>query len=110
MILKGGYHLLELINEVLDLARIESGRLLLAVESVGLGPVMEEAVSLVAPLAEQRGITFVDRGACRGRCVLADRARLKQVLLNLLSNAVKTTARAVRLRSTASKQWRVGCA
>jgi PAS domain S-box-containing protein len=90
-ILKGGAHLLELINEVLDIARIESGHLALSPEPVAVGDVVQRVLELVGPLAAQRGITF-DSEATRicGSChVLADRQRLSQVLLNLLSNAVK---------------------
>jgi PAS domain S-box-containing protein len=89
-ILKGGRHLLNLINEVLDLARIESGRLPISLEAVHLTEALEEAVAIVQPLANQRKITINADAVLRcDHHVLADRQRLKQVLLNLLSNAVK---------------------
>ena len=87
-ILKGGRHLLELINEVLDLAKIESGYIDLSLEPVDLGDLVNECRSLIAPLAAVRHIDFgVD--VKPGAVLRADRVRLKQVLLNLLSNAVK---------------------
>ena len=87
-ILHGGYHLLELINEVLDLARIESGRIDLSLEPVEPEPLIRECLALIQPLAKQRNInlTFTPAG---GAFVQADRMRLRQVLLNLLSNSVK---------------------
>ena len=89
-ILKGGEHLLELINDVLDLSVIESGRIDLAYESVAANDIAEECVSLARMVAEKRGITISDRCARRQMSwVCADRTRLKQVLLNLLTNAVK---------------------
>ncbi|MBI3479594.1 MAG: PAS domain S-box protein [Nitrosomonadales bacterium] len=87
-IIKAGRHLLELVNEVLDLAKIEAGRIDLSLEPVALAGLVDECCNLVKPLAEQRGITI----ACSGlgeHHVRADRVRLKQVLLNLLSNAIK---------------------
>lgn len=87
-ILKGGRHLLALINQVLDLAKVESGRMDLSPENLGLEEVVEECAQLVMPLADQRGIV-VDLGEPAGQRVWADRVRLKQVLINLLSNAVK---------------------
>jgi signal transduction histidine kinase/ActR/RegA family two-component response regulator len=89
-ILRGGKHLLELINEVLDISRIESGDLALSPESVLVSDVVSETVSLIRPLAEQRSIQLQgDPAACMEQHVFADRQRLKQILLNLLSNAVK---------------------
>lgn len=89
-ILKGGYHLLELINEVLDLARIEAGRLSLSPEPVQVEDALKEALDLVRPIASSRNITLSADFAAQGdRYVQADRQRLKQVLLNLLSNAIK---------------------
>ncbi len=90
-ILKGGSHLLELINEVLDLARIESGHLTLSPEPVSVLDVVQDVVALIRPLAEQRHISIDDvaSAACGGHHVLADRQRLKQVLMNLVANAVK---------------------
>lgn len=89
-ILKGGYHLLELINEVLDLARIESGRLGLSLEPVEIEQVVTEALDLVRPIAANQNIGLIaDLDGYGGLNVLADRQRLKQVLLNLLSNAIK---------------------
>jgi len=89
-ILNGGRHLLGLINEVLDIARIEADRLALSLEPVHLGGVMREAVDMVRPLAAARGVTvIVESGPPSERYVHADRQRLAQVLLNLLSNGVK---------------------
>jgi PAS domain S-box-containing protein len=88
-ILKAGRHLLELINEVLDIARIEEGRLSLSVEPVTVAEVTGVALDLVRPLAVERGISLVTVPPGDDHHVLADRQRLMQVLLNLLSNAVK---------------------
>jgi len=89
-ITRAGRHLLELINEVLDLARIESGRLTLNPETVDAGELLGECLSLIAPMAEQQGIRLRDQFTKAMTCRLhADPLRLKQVLLNLLSNAVK---------------------
>ncbi len=87
-ILTAGNHLLALINDVLDLARIESGRMVLSTESVSLTDIVDECVRLIRPLAEQRTIQ-VDMSALLSCQVMADKTRLKQVILNLLSNAVK---------------------
>jgi signal transduction histidine kinase len=87
-ILKGGRHLLELINEVLDISRIESGRMALSLEPVFLKEILDETVSLMQPLAADRKIKMASAPEARWH-VMADRNRLRQVLLNLLSNAVK---------------------
>jgi PAS domain S-box-containing protein len=87
-VLHAGRHLLELINEVLDLARIESGKFTLSLESVSLPEIVRECLNLVQPLAEARRIRLILADS-RGGSVRADRTRLKQVLLNLLSNAIK---------------------
>ena len=87
---KGGQHLLGLINEVLDVAKIEAGHLSVTVKSVELTGVMNDALDLVQPIAQQRGISIRrDRSVDLNWQVQADGHRLKQVLLNVLSNAVK---------------------
>jgi PAS domain S-box-containing protein len=89
-ILKGGRHLLDLINEVLDISRIETGKLPLSPEPVLVAELVEESVDLVRPLARQRSLNLVTDPAGSCDCFMfADRQRVKQVLLNLLSNAVK---------------------
>jgi PAS domain S-box-containing protein len=88
-ILSGARHLLSLINEVLDIAAIEAGRLSLSLEPVALADVSSEAISLIRPLADQQHIVLVGPEVACATHVLGDRQRLKQVLLNLLSNAVK---------------------
>ena len=87
-ILKSGRHLLTLINEILDLAKVEAGAVSLSMEPVLLAEVLAECKGMIAPLAAARGVRVLFPEA-PGTRVQADRTRLKQVLLNLLSNAVK---------------------
>ena len=87
-ILKASHHLLALINEVLDLAKIESGRINLSLESVELLALADECCQLIQPLATPRGIQILLEIPASLQ-MRADRVRLKQVLLNLLSNAIK---------------------
>ena len=89
LILKAGRHLLGLINEVLDISRIEAGQLRLSLEPVPVGETLGSAIDLVRPLARDHGIVLPADAAGGAWHVLADRQRLQQVLLNLLSNAVK---------------------
>lgn len=98
-IIKASKHLLSIINEVLDLAKIEAGRIDLSIETVIVGEVVLEATKLIAPLAQKRGIEISmlqdgieisqDPLQMLKKGLRADHVRLKQVLLNLLSNAVK---------------------
>ncbi|HXH07943.1 MAG TPA: PAS domain S-box protein [Vicinamibacterales bacterium] len=87
-ILKGGRHLLSLINEVLDIARIEAGKLSISPEPVLVADILRATVDLIRPQAAGRSIEIIE-AAPTDRYVMADRQRLQQVLLNLLSNAVK---------------------
>ncbi len=88
-ILQAGWYLLELINEILDLAVIESGKLQLSEEPVSIAEVMLECQSMIEPQGSKRGITLQFPQFETPFFVLADRTRLKQVLINLLSNAIK---------------------
>ena len=89
-ITKGGQHLLELINDVLDISRIETGNLTLSPEPVLVDEVVGDVLDLVEPLAAQRDIRCASLPDVNtASYVLADRQRLKQILLNLLANAVK---------------------
>jgi signal transduction histidine kinase len=85
--LQAGRHLLDLVNEMLDLTRVESGHIDLSLEPVEIAPLLQACLAQVRPLAQQRQLTLE---AAAAPCVLqADRLRLRQVLLNLLSNAIK---------------------
>jgi len=90
-ILQAGWHLLKLINEILDLAVIESGKVSLSPEAVSLIEVMSECQAMMEPQAQQRGIsmTFPFFSNNSPVFVRADRTRLKQIIINLLSNAIK---------------------
>jgi len=88
-ILKAGWHLLALINEILDLAVIESGKVSLSTEPVSLDEVFVECAAMLDSEAQQRAVTMSFPHFNRAVYVSADRTRLKQVVINLLSNAIK---------------------
>jgi signal transduction histidine kinase/CheY-like chemotaxis protein len=87
-ILKSGRHLLTLINEILDLAKVESGTITLSMEPVALADILLECRTMIEPIAATRKVRVLFPDV-DGAVVMADRTRLKQVMLNLLSNAVK---------------------
>ncbi len=90
MILTAGNHLLELINEVLDLSKIEANNFNLSIEKINIVNLIKEAYSISKPLAEEKMIDFkIDEPSQNDILVLADNMRLKQVLINLFSNAIK---------------------
>ena len=88
-VLKAGWHLLGLINEVLDLALIESGKLSLSMEPVALAEVLRDCEAMVEPEAQKHGISVAFAPFEAGCSVDADPTRVKQVIINLLSNAIK---------------------
>lgn len=89
-ILSGGSHLLSLINDILDVSRIETGNLKISVEEVHLLTVIKECINIVQPLAKKKNISIYSQlDQWEDMIVLADPIRLKQILLNLLDNAIK---------------------
>jgi PAS domain S-box-containing protein len=104
-ILNAGWYLLELINEILDLATIESGKLSMSLEPVSLNELLIECHSMIEPLAQRRRIHMSFPRSDARYCVSADRTRIKQVLINLLSNAVKynTAGGSVALQCTTTR-------
>jgi signal transduction histidine kinase/ActR/RegA family two-component response regulator len=94
LILRAARHLLDLINEVLDISRIESGRLAVSIEPVQVGELAESVLALMRPLAVERGITLDhhDDEACH-LYVNGDRQRVQQILINLVSNGIKYNRR-----------------
>jgi PAS domain S-box-containing protein len=110
-ILKAGRHLLTLINEVLEISRIEAGRQNFSLEPVRYCSVALEAVGLVRPLAAQWGVEVEEVAGSRQAFIMADRQRLVQVLLNLLSNAIKYNRPGGKVRLVCGAQegavWRI---
>lgn len=111
-ILKAGNHLLELINEVLDLSKIEAGRIDLSIESVGFLDVLNECEALISPLAEAKNISiYYDEEQAAKVALSCDRIRLKQIIVNLMSNAVKYNHKGGEIRidvaRTDNNYWRI---
>ncbi len=88
-----GRHLLQMVNEVLDLSRIEAGALTLSLESIEIGKLVGECIALTTPQADDRGVRFEFAGTMKKNWIRADRTRLRQVMVNLLSNAIKYNRR-----------------
>ncbi|MBN2635086.1 MAG: PAS domain S-box protein, partial [Prolixibacteraceae bacterium] len=88
-ILRSGKYLLNMINEVLELSRIESGRLSLSIEPVGVNAVVNEILDLIRPQSEQKNISILTNAMSNEMFVNADKQKLKQILLNIINNAIK---------------------
>lgn len=87
---RAGQHLLKIVNDLIDLARIEAGKLELSTTSVSIILAAKDSLSMVTPIAKERRITLIDAvRECRAIMVQADPTRLQQVLINLLANAIK---------------------
>jgi signal transduction histidine kinase len=92
LIHKNGQHLLHLINDVLDMAKIEAGKMNLSPEEFRIHETLEEAISITSPLAAEKSIPLIiDDESDRQLRIVADRTRIRQVLINLVNNAVKFT-------------------
>jgi PAS domain S-box-containing protein len=100
-IIKGGRHLLTLINEVLDLSRIEAGKFIISNHTIHVKTVIEECINLIKPTAEQKKLkVIINLEECSEKNLSLDQIRLKQVLLNLLDNAIKYNITAGEIRVT----------
>jgi signal transduction histidine kinase len=86
-----GQHLLSLINDILDLAKIEAGKMDLHAEQMGVAQSIHEVTSILEPMARQQGLKLATTGEMGAGIIMADKSKFKQVLYNLLSNAVKFT-------------------
>ena len=112
-IVKGGQHLLDLINEILDISRIEANRLQISPEPVAIQDSLQDVIDLIIPLAIKRQIQVVSKvGNLNAQpYVMADRQRFKQILLNLLGNAVKYNYESgsvvIRCEQTPASRWRI---
>ena len=102
-IASSGRHLLALVNDVLDLAKIEAGKQVLALESIPIHDAIEEGLTAILPMANTRGVILEPATIVAVPNVRADRVRLRQILYNLLSNAVKFTDRGGRVRIRARR-------
>ncbi len=102
LIREAGAHLLEMIGELLDLTRVESGQISVAMAPVGLEPLIADCMELVRPQADAAGVSIRLVSDPAGSRVLADATRLRQVLLNLLGNAIKYNRRGGSVEVTAA--------
>ena len=101
---KSGQHLLSLINEVLDLAKIESGHMTLSIEPIAMEGVIDDACSTLEASIDAAGLTLQRPPLAKPWQVAADYTRTKQVLLNLLSNAIKYNRPQGSIRMTVEQQ------
>ncbi len=103
-IIQGGQHLLQLVNDVIDIAKLEAGRIELEVQPVNVGRAAEQAVMVGQGLARDRVVSVEPPGAQEPQMALADERRVKQVLLNLISNAAKYSHEASPIRVAVGRQ------
>jgi signal transduction histidine kinase len=108
LIQKNGQHLLHLINDVLDMAKIEAGRMNLAPERFILHEVLDEVVSITSPMANEKNLAFVfEKDSDQAVQIFADRTRMRQIMINLVNNAIKYTEKgqiSIRTKMQEGKQ------
>ncbi len=106
LIQKNGQHLLHLINDVLDMAKIEAGRMNLSPETFRFHEILEEVTSITAPLASEKSLSlFIESDSDQEVEIFADRTRIRQVMLNLVNNAMKFTEKGkISMRTTRTKE------
>jgi len=106
LIQKNGQHLLHLINDVLDMAKIEAGRMNLSPETFRFHEILEEVTSITAPLASEKSLSlFIESDSDQEVEIFADRTRIRQVMLNLLNNALKFTEKGkISMRTTRTQE------
>jgi PAS domain S-box-containing protein len=106
MVQDSAHHLLSLINDVLDLSKIEAGQLNVTSETFAMRAVIEQATCTVSPLASQKGLEIITEISDSVGVLTSDRRRVEQILLNLLNNAVKfTESGGVHIRCETDGQW-----
>jgi len=103
-ILSSGRHLLQLINDILDLAKVESGKMELIIESVAIGKIVEQVCAVAKPLAHKKGVTMVLNISDDLPAAILDAQKLKQILYNLVSNAIKFSEQAATVEIAAFRQ------
>ncbi len=106
LIQKNGQHLLHLINDVLDMAKIEAGRMNLSPETFRFHEILEEVTSITAPLASEKSLSlFIESDSDQEVEIFADRTRIRQVMLNLVNNALKFTEKGkISMRTTRTQE------
>ncbi|MFZ5822675.1 MAG: PAS domain-containing protein [Chloroflexota bacterium] len=106
LIQKNGQHLLHLINDVLDMAKIEAGRMNLSPETFCFHEILEEVTSITSPLASEKSLSlFIESDSDQEVEIFADRTRLRQVMLNLVNNAMKFTEKGkISMRAARTEQ------
>jgi signal transduction histidine kinase len=101
-------HLLELINDVLDISKIEADQMVVGAEEVNVGHIIQKSVEKILPLAEKKGLTLTVATFSQTVLIISDRRRVEQILINLLNNAVKFTEQGeVHLESYIEDDWLV---
>jgi len=101
MVQKSARHLLQLINDVLDISKIEAGQLNLSIEQYDLSESFESVLQIIRPMAEKKGLKLVVDIDSEVRDIVSDRRRVEQILINLVNNAIKFTDHGeVRIKST----------
>jgi PAS domain S-box-containing protein len=106
MIQKSARHLLQLINDVLDISRIEAGQLNLSIEQYDLSESFKSVLRIIRPMAEKKGLKFVVDIDSEVGIIVSDRRRVEQILINLVNNAIKFTDNGeVRIKSTVDGMW-----
>jgi signal transduction histidine kinase len=105
---QSGAHLLNIVNDILDVAKIEAGKLELCEENVSLDRILQESLAAVGRQASASGVYLISLASDRGLLICGDKTKLKQIIINLLSNAIKFTLPGGSVNITTAVDWEGG--